>query len=111
MANSDILRGHTETVILRILLEGDSYGYEISKKICDVGNGLIEVKDATIYSAFRRMEQDGLINTYWGDGLLGARRRYYSITDEGKTVYEQKKDEWLEIIEILNKMILGGDSK
>ena len=58
----DILRGHTETIILRILSEGDSYGYEISKSIIDSGEGVIDVKDATIYTAFKRMEEDGLLS-------------------------------------------------
>ena len=67
----DILRGHTETIILRILSEGDSYGYEICKTIIDGGEGIIDVKDATIYTAFKRMEEDGLLITYWGDGVGG----------------------------------------
>lgn len=104
----DILRGHTETVILRILSEGDNYGYLISKAINDGGEGMVDVKDATIYTAFRRMEQDGLIRAYWGDGEQGARRRYYSITDKGKTYYEDKKEEWRQIKRILNNLIIGG---
>jgi DNA-binding PadR family transcriptional regulator len=104
----DILRGHTETVILRILLDGDNYGYEISKAITEVGDGMLDVKDATIYTAFRRMEEDGLIRAYWGEGGLGARRRYYSVTEAGKAYYEEKKAEWLKIDKILNQLILGG---
>ncbi|MDR3264328.1 MAG: PadR family transcriptional regulator [Clostridiales bacterium] len=103
--SSDILRGHTETVILKILLEKDSYGYEITKRILDDSEGLIDIKDATIYTAFRRMELDALILTYWGDGIGGARRRYYSITDKGKNLYKDKLDEWLDIDRILNRLI------
>lgn len=104
----DILRGHTETVILRILTNGDNYGYEISKAITESGEGSLDVKDATIYTAFRRMEQDGLITAYWGEGGLGGRRRYYSITEKGRSYYEEKKAEWLIINKILNNLILGG---
>lgn len=105
--NGDMLRGHTETIILRILMDGDSYGYEIAKKILDGGMGVIEVKDATIYTAFRRMEDEGLLATYWGDGVLGARRRYYSITPKGRDFYEQKLNEWIKADEILNNLIKG----
>ena len=49
-------------------MDGDSYGYEISKNIVERGIGLIDIKDATIYTAFRRMENDGLLATYWGEG-------------------------------------------
>lgn len=105
----DILRGHTETIILRILSEGDSYGYEISKTIIDGGEGIIDVKDATIYTAFKRMEEEGLLTTYWGDGVGGARRRYYRITEKGRRLYEEKLAEWKKVSRILDKLIVGGD--
>lgn len=105
----DILRGHTETIILRILSEGDSYGYEISKTIIDGGEGIIDVKDATIYTAFKRMEEEGLLTTYWGDSVGGARRRYYRITEKGRRFYEEKLAEWKNVSRILDKLIVGGD--
>lgn len=106
--SGDILRGHTETIILRILSEGDSYGYEITKQITELGEGLLDVKDATIYTAFRRMEYDGLLATYWGDGVGGARRRYYSITDKGRTVLAESLEEWKTVMRILNNLITGN---
>ena len=105
--SGDLLRGHTETIILRILMEGDSYGYEIAKKIVDGGGGIIEVKDATIYTAFRRMEEEGLLATYWGDGVGGARRRYYSITEKGRKSYDLQLKEWEKVDKVLNALIRG----
>ena len=107
--NSDFLRGHTETIILRLISEKDSYGYEISKSIIELGEGLIDIKDATIYTAFRRMEKEGLLATYWGDGVGGARRRYYAITEKGQQVYSQKRNEWQKIERILDNLIIGGN--
>ncbi len=108
--NNDFLRGHTETIILRMLSEKDSYGYEISKDIVDNGQGLVDIKDATIYTAFRRMENDGLLATYWGDGVGGARRRYYSITEKGRKLYAEKREEWKKLKSILDNLILGGNN-
>ncbi|HEK9037034.1 TPA: helix-turn-helix transcriptional regulator, partial [Clostridioides difficile] len=56
---SDMIRGHTETIILKHLLEKDSYGYEINKSILEKTKGLYELKEATLYTAFRRLEQSG----------------------------------------------------
>lgn len=106
--NSDILRGHTETIILKQLMDGDSYGYEISKAIEDASKGQLEVKDATLYTAFRRMEHDALIESYWGEGDMGARRRYYKVTDKGIEFYNYNKNNWLETVDILNDLIMGG---
>jgi DNA-binding PadR family transcriptional regulator len=104
--NSDMLRGHTETVILKILVQGDSYGYEITKKIGEDSGGMVDIKDATIYTAFRRMEKDGLVEAYWKDvDIGGARRRYYKVTEVGRKVYGEKLAEWQRIRNVLDKLI------
>ena len=77
---SDLIRGHTETIILAQLLKKDSYGYEINKSIQQTTHGEYELKEATLYSAFRRLENAEMIESYWGDETTGARRRYYRIT-------------------------------
>ncbi len=64
---SDMLRGHTETIILKHLISGDSYGYEINKAIQEKTDNVYELKEATLYTAFRRLEQGGFITPYWGD--------------------------------------------
>lgn len=56
---SDLIRGHTETIILAQLYNDDSYGYEINKAIQQKTDGEYELKEATLYSAFRRLEQAG----------------------------------------------------
>ncbi len=103
---SDILRGHTETIILSSLLEHDSYGYQINKEILQKTNETYELKEATLYSAFRRLEQAGYIITYWGDEATGARRRYYSITEQGKKAYEANKREWEEAKAIIDRLLV-----
>ena len=65
---SDILRGHTDAIILSHLLEKDSYGYQINKDIMKKTGSRYELKEATLYSAFRRLEQAGYIRTY--DNLM-----------------------------------------
>lgn len=91
---SDILRGHTEGIILMRLSEKDSYGYEINKAIQQLTNNTYELKEATLYSAFRRLEENGCILSYWGDETTGARRRYYTITDQGRKTLKELQEEW-----------------
>lgn len=102
---SDVIRGHTEPIILSRLVENDSYGYQINKEIMEKTNNLYELKEATLYSAFRRLEQAELIITYWGNEEVGARRRYYSITDKGRTVYQEYKKEWESTKAIIDKLL------
>ncbi len=102
---SDVIRGHTEPIILAHLLEGDSYGYQINKEIMEKTNNLYELKEATLYTAFRRLEQAQLITSYWGDQEVGARRRYYSITSKGREVYQEYKKDWENTKAILDTLI------
>lgn len=106
---SDIIRGHTETIILSHLAEKDSYGYEINKSIQEKTSNQYELKEATLYSAFRRLEQSDLISSYWGDENTGARRRYYSITNLGLAALEQNKKDWEEAKNLIDKLINGGN--
>ncbi len=102
---SDMIRGHTDTIILSLLRSGDSYGYKINKNISDLTSGKYELKEATLYTAFKRLEESGCISSYWGDEGSGARRRYYTITNHGKEIYEKLLSEWNETRDIIEKLI------
>lgn len=101
----DLIRGHTDAIILSYLSKGDSYGYQINKDILSATEGRFELKEATLYTAFRRLEQLGLIKSYWGAEAVGARRRYYSITEAGRENYKRYKLEWAHSKEILDKLM------
>ncbi|NLC77148.1 MAG: PadR family transcriptional regulator [Clostridia bacterium] len=102
---SDLLRGHTDTIVLNILMKGDSYGYQIHKTILGKTGEQFELKEATLYSSYRRLEQGGYIEAYWGDESQGGRRKYYRITEKGKELYRQNKAEWEFSQRILNKLL------
>lgn len=101
----DLIRGHTEAVILARLLLGDSYGYEINKAVSSLSGSRFELKEATLYTAFRRLEEGGFIVSYWGDGGTGARRRYYTITPSGREEYKRLLEEWEETKDIMDKLL------
>lgn len=105
--STDLIRGHTDTVILNVLRQGDSYGYGIYKTIIELSDHQYELKEATLYTAFRRMEQEGWIVSYWGDETYGGRRKYYRITDKGLEIYEKNIQDWCQAKKILDKLILN----
>ncbi len=94
--SADILRGYTDTIILRQLSQGDSYGYQINKNVAALSGGTFEMKEATLYTAFRRLETAGLIRSYWGNEMSGARRRYYAISPAGIQKLEADLENWKE---------------
>lgn len=102
---ADVLRGHTDAVILAQLMRRDSYGYEINKTIESLSGGAFVLKEATLYTAFRRLEDSGLIVSYWGDEAVGARRKYYKITQQCREAYRQARAEWADTVRILHALL------
>ena len=103
--SADLLRGHTDTIILKLLLDGDKYGYEITKLIHANSSGEYDLKEATMYSSLKRLEGDGSISSYWGDETQGGRRRYYRITKKGKQAYAENKANWEYAKRVLDNLL------
>ena len=101
----DLIRGHTEAIILARLMQQDSYGYEIGKAVSQKSGGKLELKEATLYTAFRRLEQGGFVTSYWGSEASGARRRYYAITDAGRAEYHRLLEEWQDTKTFMDKLL------
>ena len=106
--NSDLIRGHIDTILLKILSDGDNYGYEIMKAVFVNSGNEYELKEPSLYTSLKRLEKQAYIKSYWGDESRGGRRKYYQITDEGKAAYEKALSEWLTAQRIINKLLQGG---
>jgi PadR family transcriptional regulator, regulatory protein PadR len=101
----DIIRGHIDTIVLRLLSEGDRYGYEVYKEVLARSGGEYELKEPSLYSAFRRLEGQGFIRAYWGEESQGGRRKYYAITETGRELFNRSRDEWRTVKKILDRLI------
>ena len=109
--NSDLIRGHIDTIILRILKDGDNYGYEIMKAVSVNSNNEYELKEPSLYTSLKRLKKQGLIVSYWGEESHGGRRKYYSITESGNAAYEKALAEWLHAQRIITQLLQGGNRK
>lgn len=98
------LRGSISQILLNALISGDKYGYEICKDIEQKSNGKLLLKQPSLYSSLRRMENQGLITSYWEESDLGGRRHYYSITPKGRAHYEKKQVNWNEFGDLINAL-------
>jgi PadR family transcriptional regulator PadR len=103
--SADLLRGHTDTIILKLLIDGDKYGYEISKLIQTNSRGEYELKEATMYSSLKRLEGEGCITSYWGDETQGGRRKYYQITKRGTQLHAENKSNWEYAKRVLDNLL------
>lgn len=105
--NADLIRGNSTTIILGALWSRDRYGYEIIQEIDEKTDGQYKVKQATLYNQLKKLEKAGLITSYDGapDDTSGGRRRYYSLTVEGRNFLLKEKSEYVYSRTILDKLI------
>lgn len=103
--SSDILRGHLESVILKLIIEQDRYGYEIASEIAKRTNQDFLIKEATLYAMVQRLEKKELISSYIGAKSHGRKRRYYKITPLGKAYFKEKQAEWTELKHIMSLLL------
>lgn len=102
---ADMIRGHTDTIVLGMLRDADRYGFEIFKAIREATGGRHEIKEATLYATYRRLERDGLAESYWGDETQGGRRKYYRITDAGRAVFAANVAAWIATRRVIDTLL------
>jgi len=96
-------KGVLELCVLALLSRGDAYGYEIASRLAKgIGMG-----EGTIYPLMRRMQADGLVETYLVESAAGPSRKYYKLTASGVTSFTAQRGEWAQFSHAVND-ILGG---
>ena len=88
--SADLIRGHLDAIILRLLIEKDRYGYEIAKEIDQRTQHRLEIKEATLYAAIQRLERNKHIVSYSGLVTHGRARKYYKPTPGGRAYLPRK---------------------
>ena len=91
-------------------MKGDGYGYMVNKAILNLTGGKFELKEATLYTAFRRLEDAGCIVSYWGDettGRAGADTTPSPISEENRIDCEKK--EWETAEAVIDKLLAEGE--
>jgi DNA-binding PadR family transcriptional regulator len=104
MISKEMIGASTIPIILSILVKGEDYGYEIIKKVKEYSGGTLEWSEPMLYPVLHRLERNNQIKATWRILDNGRKRKYYSITNEGRSLLETKKSEWTEMIMMLTKM-------
>lgn len=76
--------------VLALLARADSYAYEIASRLSDA----IDMGEGTIYPLMRRMQTDGLVETYLVESPSGPSRKYYRLTSAGRAALDAQTAEW-----------------
>ena len=108
MDESQMLKGLLEGCILAVISRGETYGYEILS-LLEKG-GLTEINEGTLYPILKRLEKKGFIVCRIGESPYGPKRKYFSVTDEGKQYYFLWIQTYQQLITAANH-IIGGEGE
>lgn len=99
--NKDLVAASATPLVLAILAEGESYGYAILKRVRELSDGELEWTDGMLYPLLHRLSRFGYVTTDWRNPPEGRRRRYYSLTDDGKAALEEQHRQWVTVTRAL----------
>jgi len=100
------MKGSTTLLILNLLDKENLYGYQLIKKLSEESENIFNLKEGTLYPILHGLEEKGFISSYW-DATSGKKRKYYSITKQGKKQLKESKEEWKVFSSAVNKVIGG----
>jgi DNA-binding PadR family transcriptional regulator len=106
----DVLRGHLEAMVLAALERGAAHGFEVLRRLEELGCGSLRLKEGTLYPVLYRLEEAGLIRGVWEDdsgGRRGPRRRIYHLTGKGVRDLARRRADWAQFVTIVGR-ILGA---
>lgn len=103
--NKEMLKGTIDLLILAVLTNQDSYGYQVSKTVHERSKTNFEIQEATLYLALKRLEKKKAIESYWGTETQGGKRKYYHITNEGKSQLGELTQDFSILVDVVEKFI------
>ncbi|MFP4975461.1 PadR family transcriptional regulator [Paenibacillus sp. CN-4] len=111
--DKEMLKGYIDVILLSLLQEQPMYGYEIAKKVREISGGAMNLKEATLYMALKRLEKQGLLEAFWGEeeaSTGGGRRKYYRVLQEGHTRLQDSRRSWSVFRGIIDRLLGGNPS-
>ena len=104
MLNKDLVAASSTPLILSILAESESYGYEIIQRISALSEEKINWSDGMLYPVLHRLEEQGLVISEWRKMDSGRRRKYYKLNKKGENALQREKKQWEVVNSTLNKL-------
>jgi PadR family transcriptional regulator PadR len=109
MDRSQLLRGVLDAAVLAVVQRHDGYGYDVVRRLR--AGGLADVGDASVYGTLRRLYRGGALTSYVVPSDEGPHRRYYGITESGKTQLSEARNTWAEFVRAVDALLEQTDAE
>ena len=104
----ELKKGSAELIILSIVEPGARHGYEISKLIEARSGGTLKFHVASLYPLLYRLEERGWLQGRWVEKPAQRRRRFYSLTAEGRRILMRQRETWKSFVHAM-RLVTGVD--
>jgi len=100
----DLVAASAAPLVLGMLAEGETYGYEMIRRVARASGGEVNWTDAMLYPLLHRLERLGHVRSDWRQTGSGRRRKYYEITDSGRQVLAERQLQWRAVSHLLDQV-------
>lgn len=104
--DKDLVAASATPLVLAILSEGESYGYAILKRIRELSAGELVWTDGMLYPLLHRLHRQGHVTAHWRTSTEGRRRKYYAVTDGGRSALAEQRRQWATVTSALDDVWL-----
>ena len=103
----DLVAASATPMVLGILVEGESYGYAILRRINELSGGELDWTEGLLYPLLHRLERLGHVESSWQSATGERRRKYYRITATGAAELAEQRRQWDTVVDALKGVWLG----
>ncbi len=93
-ANTDVIQGTLDLLILKTLSLGPLHGFGIARRIEQVSKGVFKVNPGSLLTALQRLERSGWLDSQWRETENSRRAKYYALTRAGRKQLESETADW-----------------
>jgi DNA-binding PadR family transcriptional regulator len=104
MIAKDLVAASSRPLILSLLAEGESYGYELTRRVRELSDGVLEWSDGMLYPVLHRLERERLVVSEWKQSETGRERKYYRLSPGGQRSLQAEQQQWLSVHNTLCKL-------
>ena len=108
-SGAEMLKGTLDMMVLRTLMTGDAHGHTIAKVIERTSEDVLEVEQGSLYPALHRLEDRGLVSSYWGASENNRKAKFYRLTAAGKKQLLRETTRWRQMARAIG-LVMGEET-
>ena len=107
-ANSDLLRGTIDLLVLQVVAKAPLHGYAIGQHIEQLTDEVLQIEQGSLYPALYRLERNGWMKSSWRKTNTNRKAKFYELTTQGRRHLEEELETWTTFTEAVSRVLPGG---